>query len=102
MAGCAAKNHERKVGLREARDTTLTGEGRSQGVGKFIQGGGTGNSIVWVRNVGPFSVNGKEDGEDAHVVPANVHGEESKSIIRWDKADAWGRINTRGSRNPVR
>ena len=102
MAVCAEKHHASNVGLREAKDTTLTGEGRSQGVGKFIQGGGTGNSIVWVRNMGPFSVNEKEDREDAHVVPANVHGEESKSIIRWDKADAWGRINTRGSRNTVR
>ena len=50
----------------EARDTTLTGRGRSQGVGKFLQGGGEGDSIVWVGNVGPFRVNGKEDRGDAH------------------------------------
>ena len=42
-----------------ARDTTPTGGGRSQGVGKFLKGGGTCDSIVWVRNVGPFGVNGK-------------------------------------------
>ena len=50
----------------EARETTLTGRGRSQGVGKFLQGGGEGDSIVWVGNVGPFRVNGKEDRGDAH------------------------------------
>ena len=102
MADCEEKHHARKVSLREARDTTLTGEGRSQGVGKFLKGSGTGNSIVWVGNVGPFSVNGKEDRGDAHGVPDNVHGEESKVISIWDKGDAWGRIHTRGSRNSVR
>ena len=50
------------------------GEGISQGVGEFLQGVGTVNSIVWVGNVGPFSVNGKEDIGDAHGFPANVHG----------------------------
>ena len=43
----------------EARVTASIGGGRSQGVEKFLQGGGAGNSIVWVRNVGPFVVNGK-------------------------------------------
>ena len=62
--------------------TNLTGGVRSQGVGKFLQGGGAGNSILWVRNVGPFSVNGKEDIGDAHGVPENDHGEESKAIRR--------------------
>ena len=57
------------------------GGGRKQVVGKFLQGGGAGNSIVWVRNVGPFGVNVKEDIEDAHGVPANDHGEESEEIM---------------------
>ena len=58
------------------------GRGRSQGVGKFIQGDGTGDTIVWVRNVGPFGVNGKEDRGNAHGVPENDHGEESETIRR--------------------
>ena len=59
--------------MRKARDTTSTRGGRSQGVGKFLQGGGAGNSILWVGNVGPFDVNGKENRWDAHRVPANYH-----------------------------
>ena len=49
----------RKVGLVEARDNNLTVGSISQGVGKFLQGGGAGDYIVWVGNVGPFGVNGK-------------------------------------------
>ena len=85
----------------EARDTTLTGGGRSQGVGKFLQGGGAGNSIVRVGNVGPFGVNDKEDRGDAHRVPANDHREESGAMRRWDIGDAGGRMHTRGRRNLV-
>ena len=73
MAGCVAKHHGRKVILGEARDTTLTVEGRSQGVGKFLQGGGAGDYIVWVGNVGPFVINGKEDIGEAHGGPVNDH-----------------------------
>ena len=54
-----AKHHARKVDLGEARDTNLTGGGRYQGVGMFLQGGGAGDSIVWVRNVGTFGINDK-------------------------------------------
>ena len=74
MASCAAKRHALKVGLGDARDTTLTGEGRSQGVGKFLQGVVAGDSIVWVINVGPFGVNVKEDRGYAHIVSATDHG----------------------------
>ena len=70
MSGCAAKNHTRKVGLREARETTFMVGGRSQCVGKFLQGGGAGDSILLVGNVGPSVVNDKEDRGDAHGVPA--------------------------------
>ena len=56
-----------------ARDTTLTGGGIYQGFSKFLQGGGAGNSIVWVGNVGPFSVNVNEYRGDTHGVPANDH-----------------------------
>ena len=59
-------------------DTTSTGGGRYQGVGKFLWGGGAEDSIVWVRNVGPFGVNDKEDRGDKHIVPTNGHGVESK------------------------
>ena len=45
----------------EARETTFTGGGRKKFVGKILQGGGAVDSIVWVVNVGPFGVNGKED-----------------------------------------
>ena len=65
----------RKVGLGEARDTTSTGGGITQGVGKFPQVGDTGDSIVWLGKVGPFCVNFKEDRQNAHGVSANDHGE---------------------------
>ena len=87
--------------MRKARDTTSTRGGRSQGVGKFLQGSGAGDSIVWVGNVGPFGVNGKEYRGDAHGVPADDHGEESEAISRWDMGDAGGRRHTIGSGNPV-
>ena len=40
-------------------ETDLTVGGRIQGIGNFLQGGGAGNSIVWVGEAGPFDVNGK-------------------------------------------
>ena len=82
MAGCASKHHARKVDLGEARDTTSKGGDVSQGVSRFLHGGGTGDFIVWVINVGPFCVNVKEDRGEAHRVPANDHGEEIKAIRR--------------------
>ena len=85
----------------EARDTTSTGGGRSQGVVKFLQGGGAGNYIVWVGNVGHFAFNGKEDRGNAHGVPDNYHGEEDETIRIWDMGDAGNRRHTRVSRNPV-
>ena len=54
------EHHARKVGLRDTGDTASTGGGSNQGVGKFLQGSGAGDSIVRVRDVGPFGVNGKE------------------------------------------
>ena len=101
MAGFAAKHHVHKVGLGEARYTTLTGGGRSQGVRKFIQGSGAGDSIVWVVNVSPFGVNGKEDRGNAHRVSVNDHGKESKAITRWEMGDDRGIKHTRGRGNPV-
>ena len=59
MAVCAAKHHARKFGMEEARYNTLTGGGKSQGVGKFIQGSGAGDAIVWIRNMDTFGVNGQ-------------------------------------------
>ena len=80
MAGFAAKYHAHKVGLGDYGDTTSTGEGRSQGVGKFLQGCGAGDSIVWVVDVVTFGINGKEDIWDTHGVPATDHGEESEQL----------------------
>ena len=59
LASFAEKHHALKVGLGEARDTTLTVRGRSQAFGRFLQGGGAGDYIVWVVNVAPFGVNVK-------------------------------------------
>ena len=101
MASCAAEHHERKVGLGETGDTALTGGDRTQGVGNFLQGSGAGNSIVWVGDVCPFGINGKEGRGDTKKVSATDHGEESKVISRWDMGDARGGKCTRGSRNPV-
>ena len=102
MARCVEKHHARKVGLREGWDTTLTGGGRSQGVVNFLQGGGSGDSIVWDGNVGPFVVNGKEDIGDAHGVTENDHGEENKTIRRWDTEDAGCIRHTIVRGNPVK
>ena len=74
MTGCAAKHHACKIILEEASDTSSTGTGISQGVRKFLQGGGAGNIIVWVGNVGPLGVNGKEDRGKPPGDPANDHG----------------------------
>ena len=59
LTSLAEKHNVRKVGLGKPREATLAGGGRSQGVGKFLQGVGAGDSIVWVRDVGPLGVNGK-------------------------------------------
>ena len=56
------------------------GGGRNQGVGNFLQGIGAGNSIVWVGDVVPFCVNGKEGRVDTHGVPVTGHGEASETI----------------------
>ena len=84
-----------------ARENTLTERGISQGVGKFIQGGGAGDSTVWVRNIGPFGVNGKYDLVDAHGVLVNDHREDSEAIRRWDMVEAWNRRHMRGRVYPV-
>ena len=101
MASCAEKYHVRKVALGEARDNTLTVGGRSQGVVKFLQGGGAGDSIVCFRNVVPFGVNVKEDRGDSHGGYENDHKKESKAIRRWDMVNSGVRRHTRSSGNPV-
>ena len=85
----------------KARETTLAEGGRSQGVRAFLQGGAAGNYIVWVKNVGPFSNNGKEDRGDAHIVPANNHGEESEEIRRWYMGDTGSEGIREAAGNPV-
>ena len=79
----------------------MTVGGRTQGVGNFLQGGGTGDSIVWVRDVGPFGVNGEEGRGDTHGVPATDYGEAIKAITRQEMGDAGDGRRTRGSRNTV-
>ena len=51
-------------------------------VGKFLHGDGAGDSIVWVGNMGPFGINGKEERGDSHRVPENDHGEEIEATRR--------------------
>ena len=62
-------------------------EGITQGVGKFLQGGGAGDSIVCVIEMGPFGINGKEGKGDTHGVHATDHGEVSKAIRIWEMGD---------------
>ena len=49
-------------------------DGRKQGVGNFLQGGGTGDYIVWVGEMGSFGINGKDGRGDTHRVPAIDQG----------------------------
>ena len=62
----------------------------TQGIGSFIQGGGSGNYIVWVGDVGPFGDNGEECGRYTLRVPLSDHGEESEAAKIRDIGDAWG------------
>ena len=77
------------------------GGGRTQGVGKFLQGGNAGDCIVWVRYVGPLGVNDEEGRRDTHGVPADDHREASDVVKRWDMGYARGGSRTRGSGNAV-
>ena len=77
--------------IMQARYSTATGGGRSEGVSKFLQGSGAGDSIVWVRNVRPFGVNEKEDRGDTHIVPANDHRKKNEEIRRWEMGDSGGK-----------
>ena len=100
MAGCAEEHHTRKVGFGETGDTDSKGGGRSQGVVKFLQGGGAINSNVWVGDVVNFIVNGKEGIWDIHRVPVNDHRGEIEGRRRQDMGDARGRRRVRGIGNP--
>ena len=52
-----AENHARKVNMKETGDTALKVRGRVHIDGNVLQGGGLGNTNVWVGDVGPFSSN---------------------------------------------
>ena len=80
----------RKVGLGETGNIDSTGGGITQGVGNFLQGGGAGHSIVWVRDVGPFGGNGVEGRGDTHEVPATDHRALGESVSRREMGDADG------------
>ena len=79
----------------------MIGRGRTQGVGKFLQGGGAGDFIVWVGDVGIFGVNDEEGRGDTHVFTATDHEEDREVIGRWDMEDTGGGRRKRGSGNPV-
>ena len=49
------------------------GRGRTQYVRNFLQGSDAGDSSVWVKDVGPLGVNGKEGRGDTRGVPATDH-----------------------------
>ena len=60
------EHHARKVGLGETRETAPTGRGRPQGDGNVLQGGGSGNTTAWVKDVGPLCRNVEEGGRGTH------------------------------------
>ena len=64
-----AEHHARKVGLGGTGDTVPTRRGRPQGIGNVLQGGGSGDTTIWVRDVGNFGGNVEEGVRDAHWVP---------------------------------
>ena len=75
--------------------------GINQGVGNFLQGSGTGDSIVWVGYVGNFGVNVEEGRGYTHVVPATDHGEAREDIRRQDMGHAGSCRRTRVRGNPL-
>ena len=85
----------------ETGDTALKRENTTQGFGNFLQGGGAGDSIVWVGYVGPFGENGEEGRRDTHRISLSYHVEESEGNRRQDIGDAWGGRRTGCSRNTV-
>ena len=101
MAGCVAGHHGCKVSLGDTGYTASTRGGITQGVGKFLQGGGAGDSTVWVGNMVSFGDNGEECGWDTHWVTLLNHREVSEAAKRQDMGDAWSGRRTRSSRNAV-
>ena len=92
MVGRKAKHHARKVGLGEARYTTMTRRGGSQGVGNILQGGGTINMTVWFAYLGPFGGNGEKGRRITHIFSHTDHGEASAVGSRRDMGDAWAGV----------
>ena len=101
MAGCAAEHHALKVIKGENGETSTTGRGRTQGGGNVLQGGGAGDPIVWVRDVGNFGGNEEEGGREVHWVTLKFHGEASAEVRRWEVGDAWSGRSAGGSGNAV-
>ena len=101
MASCTAEHNAHRVSLGETGDTASTGGGRTQGVGNFLQGGDASDSIIWVGDVGPFGVNGKEGRGDTNGVPETDYGDVRKAVRRQDMVDSGGGRRTRGSGNAV-
>ena len=82
-------------------DTALIRGNRTQGIDNFLQGGGAGNSTVWVEEEGPFGNNGEECGRYTHWVPLSDHREASEATKIRDIGDSWVKRCTGGSRNTV-
>ena len=59
MAGCAAEHHAYKVGLGETGETASMVGGITKGDVNFLRGGGAGDSIVRVRDMGNLGINSK-------------------------------------------
>ena len=83
------ENHARNVGPGETRDTASKRGDRTRGFGNFFQGGGAGNSTVWVGDVGHCGDICEESRGDRHRVPLSDHGEESEAAKIQEIGDAW-------------
>ena len=75
MASCVVEHHAHKVGLGETGYTAPTRNGRPQGGGNVLKGGGPSNTTVWFGNVGPFGGNVEEGRRVTRRVPQTDHGE---------------------------
>ena len=69
MDSCAAEYRERKLSMGETGATDLMVMGRPYGGVNILQGGGSGDTTICVRDVGPFGINGEKVGRDTHWVP---------------------------------
>ena len=60
------------------------GGGRSEGIGKFLQGSGTGGVAVWGRDVGPHSKDGAGPGQFSTQGRKEDHWEAGAAAYGWE------------------